>query len=227
MHAFRFNSKGSRSCVDLLPPERTPRPATKAGLSRPLDIVDVEFETVSTVARRGPYPVFNDNSRVSDAEHARRSPAIEVATVSLPVKMLLRLETLLQRASPKTFAALVAGICASTFVFLVGLPGGAAAVATPPLVLAGVKTSVNEANGMKVLSVYGTVENRSDAPKAVPTILVDVIANGKRVTASRVLAATDTLAAGESRPFSTRLLHTGGKLPDVSVSFGKPGASAP
>jgi len=143
------------------------------------------------------------------------------------MRALQGLEIILQKASPKTFAAIVAGVCASTFVFFVGLPGGAVAVPTPPLVLADVTTSVNEANGMKVLSVFGTVENRSNAPKAVPTIVVDVIANGKRVTASRVLPASDALAAGESRPFSTRLLHTGGKLPDVTVSFGKPGASAP
>lgn len=225
MHAFRFNSKDAAASTDLLPPERAPRSAAKSGISRSLDVVDAEFETVPTVSRRGPYPVFNDNSRA----HIRAGSARTSTTgaSSLPMRALLRLETMLQMASPKTFAALVAGIGASTFVFFIGLPGGAVAVPSPPLVLADVTTSVNEANGMKVLSVFGTVENRSNAPKAVPTILVDVIANGKRVTASRVLPGSDTLGAGESRAFSTRLLHTGGKLPDVTVSFGQPGVSAP
>ncbi len=226
MHAFRFNSKDAAASVDLLPPERAPRPAAKPGLSRSIEVIDAEFEIVPSVARRGPYPVFNDNSRTQGRAASGRL-AETVNAPSLPMRMLLRLETMLQMASPKTFAALVAGVCASTFVFLVGLPGGAAAVPSPPLVLADVKTSVNEANGMKVLSVHGTVRNSSNAPKAVPTILVDVIANGKRVTASRVMPASNTLGAGESRPFSTRLLHTGGKLPDVTVYFGKPGASSP
>ncbi len=220
MHAFRFNSKDAAASIDLLPPERAPRSAARAGISRSPDVVDVEFETVAIAARRTSYPVFNDKSRAgSDSRRAK-------AAQSLPMLVLQRLEMILQTASPKTFAALVAGICASTFVFFIGLPGGAVAVPSPPLVLADVTTSVNEANGMKVLSVFGTVENRSNAPKAVPTILVDVIADGKRVTASRVLPS-EALGAGESRPFSTRLLHTGGKMPDVTVSFGKPGASAP
>jgi len=222
MHAFRFNSKDAAASIDLLPPERAPRSVAKSGMSRSLDVVDVEFETVATVTRRGPYPVFNDNSRAQ----IRDSASTTVAP-SLPMRALLGLETMLQMASPKTFAALVAGIGASTFVFFIGLPGGAVAVPSPPLVLADVTTAVNEANGMKVLSVFGTVENRSNAPKAVPTILVDVISNGKRVTASRLLPVSDALGAGESRAFSTRLLHTGGKLPDVTVSFGEPGVSAP
>lgn len=221
MNASR--SSGAARQMDFLPPDRGARTAHAKAGTRAIDIIDAEFETVSVANRRGSYPVFNDNSRV------KPRPDTWMGSTAAPEGGLLsRFERLLQVASPKAFAVLVTCLCAPVFLLALGLPQPQPAVASSPaLSINSVTTALNDANGMKILSVYGAVENNTNAPKAVPTILVDVIANGHRKTATRIMAEQPVLAPGESRPFSTRLLHTGGKLPEVAVSFGGTGDSAP
>jgi len=224
MNAFRSNGTARR--MDLLPPDRPARAASKGAVPRPADIVDAEFEIVPSHSRRGAYPVFNDNRRRATPFTLKSDRDSKVTSV-FPWA-LNHLERLLQTASPKAFAVLVTCLCAPVFVLFASLSHyQPAAASSPPLSINDVTTSLNDASGMKILSVRGAVQNQSDAPKAVPTILVDVIANGHRRTASRIVSDQAVLAPGESRAFSTRLLHTGGKLPDVALSFGQPGDSAP
>ncbi len=222
MNAFRSNGTATR--MDFLPPERRGRAASAKGVPHRTDIVDAEFETVASHGRRNVYPVFNDNRARSAARPVPR-PHRVASAFGWAVN---HFERLLQTASPKAFAVLVTCLCAPVFLLFAGFSQYQPAVASvPALSISDVTTSLNDANGMKILSVYGAVKNHSDAPKVVPTILVDVIANGHRRTATRIDAGQPALAPGESRPFSTRLLHTGGKLPGVAVSFGQPGDSAP
>jgi hypothetical protein len=222
MNAFRSNGTASR--MDLLPPERRGRATSARGMPHRTDIVDAEFETLAANGRRNIYPVFNDN-RMRTAASPVQNPRRVASAFGWAVN---HFERLLQTASPKAFAVLVTCLCAPVFVLFASLPQHQPAVAAvPALSINDVTTSLNDANGMKILSVYGAVKNHSDAPKLVPAILVDVIANGHRRTATRIDAGQPALAPGESRPFSTRLLHTGGKLPGVAVSFGQPGDSAP
>ncbi|WP_438751994.1 hypothetical protein [Pararhizobium sp. O133] len=223
MNASR--SSGAARQMDFLPPERPARSAPAASRTRAVEIIDAEFETVAVNTRRGPYPVFNDNSRAGLRADLRSTAVPEGGVFS---RSLNRFERLLQAASPKAFAVLVTCLCAPVFLLALGLPQPKPAVASSPaLSINSITTALNDANGMKILSVYGAVENNTNAPKAVPTILVDVIANGHRKTASRIESGVSVLAPGESRPFSTRLLHTGGKLPQVAVSFGGTGDSTP
>lgn len=224
MNAFRSNGAASR--MDFLPPERPARYAAKTAAPRAADIVDAEFETVSSQSRRNIYPVFNDNRRRAAVPASK--PAGQSRLAAVFVWLLDGFERLLQTASPKAFAILVTCLCAPVFLLFAGLSDNKPAIASPPaLSIGGITTSLNDDDGMKILSVYGAVKNHSDAPKAVPEILVDVIAGGHRRTATRIEQGQAALAPGESRPFSTRLLHTGGKLPGVAVSFGQPGDSAP
>jgi hypothetical protein len=219
-----FHPKGAASRMDLLPPERRARAAQAGVPSRRTEIVDAEFETVPSHSRRNTYPVFNDN-RARAAVPPSQSHNTGISAFGWAVN---HFERLLQTASPKAFAVLVTCLCAPVFLLFASLSEYQPAVASvPPLSIGDVTTSINDANGMKILSVYGAVKNHSDAPKAVPAIVVDVIANGHRRTATRIEQNQAVLAPGESRPFSTRLLHTGGKLPGVAVSFGQPGDSAP
>lgn len=225
MNAFRSNGAARR--MDFLPPDRPARSTPPARGKRAVEIIDAEFETVPATSRRGTHPVFNDNAR------ARPRPDFRMAAAAAPEggvfsRSLNSFERLLQVASPKAFAVLVTCLCAPVFLLALGLPQPQPAVASsPPLSINSVTTALNDANGMKILSVFGAVENNTGAPKAVPTILVDVIANGHRRTATRITPGEEVLAPGESRPFSTRLLHTGGKLPEVAVSFGGTGDSTP
>lgn len=227
MNAFRFSGTNTARPIDLLPPDRPARPIRTTAAPRAADIIDAEFEIVPANSRRTAYPVFNDNNDAR-ARPGMTSPAQTPVAASPLVWAVTRFERLLQTASPKGFAVLVTCLCAPVFLLFAGLSDQRHAVVTAPaLAISGVTTALSDADGMKVVSVYGAVENRSDAPRAVPLIEVEVIAGGQKRTASRVLAGETVLAPGESRPFSARLPHPGGKLPDVTVSFGKTGDSAP
>jgi hypothetical protein len=226
MNAFRSNRTARR--VDLLPPDRPPRSAQTSSASRATEIIDAEFEIVPANSRRNVYPVFNDNRRPSARRQQTRSVAGRTGVASALPWALNHLERLLQTASPKAFAVLVTCLCAPVFLLFAGLSHHQPAVAAAPgLSISGVTAALSDANGMKVVSVYGAVENHSDAPKAVPMITVDVIAGGQKRTASRIFSGAAVLAPGESRPLSARLPHAGGKLPDVTVSFGEKGDSVP
>jgi len=225
MNAFRSN-RGHSARMDLLPPDRPQRSARATSAPRATDIIDADFETVAANSRRNVYPVFNDNHcRAAPRQQARVAAESRAATALLWA--VNHLERLLQTASPKAFAVLVTCLCAPVFLLFAGLSHQQPAVASPALAINSVTTALSDANGMKVVSVYGAVENLSDAPKAVPMIQVDVIAGGQKRTASRIFSGETALAPGESRPFSARLPHAGGKLPDVTVSFGEKGDSAP
>lgn len=222
MNAFRSNGTATR--MDFLPPERRGRATPARGMPDRTNIVDAEFETVTANGRRNVYPVFNGN-RMHIAVPANQNPQRVASGFG---RVVNHFERLLQAASPKAFAVLVTCLCAPVFVLFASLPQYQPDIApVQALSISDVTTSLNDANGMKILSVYGAVKNQSDAPKMVPPLLVDVVANGHRRTATRIEQGQAVLAPGESRPFSTRLLHTGGKLPGVAVSFGQPGDSAP
>jgi hypothetical protein len=228
MNAFRSNRGSTAHRMDLLPPDRPARTAQAMNARRAADIIDAEFEVVASHSRRGTYPVFNDNRRHPTARPQPSATARNFPVASVLLWAVNHLERRLQTASPKAFAVLVTCLCAPVFLLFAGLSHRQPAVASvPALSINDVKTTLNDANGMKVVSVYGAVENQSDAPKAVPMIQVDVIAAGERRTASRIFSGEAVLAPGESRPFSARLPHAGGKLPEVAVSFGKMRDSTP
>jgi hypothetical protein len=228
MNAFRSHRGHTAQRMDLLPPDRPARSAHTASAPRATDVVDAEFEIVPANSRRNVYPVFNDNRRRGAPRQQTPGVARGSPVASALLWLVDHLERLLQTASPQAFAVLVTCLCAPVFLLFAGLSHHQPAVAaSPALSINGVTAALSDANGMKVVSVYGAVENHSDAPKAVPIIQVDVIAGGQKRTASRIFSGETALAPGESRPFSARLPHAGGKLPGVAVSFGKKGDSTP
>ena len=231
MQAFRFQKEGrfqagqSAPHMDLLPPEPAPRSRPFAATRRP-DVVDAEFETVP--ARRTSHRVFNDNRA-----GAFRRPPMTVRDEQISVGGLLaamlaeaasHLERLLGRVPPAAFAGLVAALCGAAFLLVAAVSGGPSAAMPRGLVITDVSTRLGDANGMRVISVYGTIENPTDELQTVPVIEINVAADGRAKTAARILSGASILAPGESRPFAARLPHAGGKLPDVTVSFSKPGA---
>lgn len=222
MSAFRSTGQKA-SHGDLIPPQavrkREIRPAGR-------DIVDVEFETMGAHVRRSIYPVFNDNRR-----NAARPATAEPAPVSASAVigwLLTRLERLLQTVPTRVFAGVVTALCLGVFT-LVFASSGVASSGPPlaPLTLEHVTTALNDANGMKVISVFGAVENRSQTAQAVPTVTVDVIDNGRKTASIDVAAFDEPLQPGDTRPFTVRLPHAGGKIPAVRLSFDEAGAQRP
>ncbi|WEX76810.1 hypothetical protein PYH37_005152 [Sinorhizobium numidicum] len=214
MQAFRRRTAG----IDLIPPERRPRPS--AAVARNLDFIDVEFETLAA-NRRSPYPVFNDN-RPSAGQPVLRTTTSRVAGAKRQV--LTVVEARLRAMPARRFVGLVAGLGFMVFLLIAGL-GGQDHSGARPLTIQGVTTSLDYSGGMRVLSVYGTIDNRSGKEQHLPTVIVDVTSNGRKVTATRLMPEGMAIAPGESRHFVTRLPYAGGKMPNVTVSFAENGVS--
>ncbi|PYE24723.1 hypothetical protein C8J32_105308 [Rhizobium sp. PP-CC-3A-592] len=203
-----FSSASRR--IDLLPPERTrtARPAPR--VLRQTDAVDAVFEVVPL-------------SRAPVSRAASRSP-IPARPVEHRPGFLRSVERTLQAISPRVFAGLTIGLCAAAFGLAITL-APTVPQAAPALGFGDVRTELQDASGLKVVAVYGTVVNATSAPRAIPDIKVDVAASGQRMTAEGQLAGSRMLAPGESRAFSARLPHAGGSAPIVQISFGPAGAS--
>ncbi|ACP26449.1 hypothetical protein NGR_c27000 [Sinorhizobium fredii NGR234] len=215
MQAFRTKTAG----IDLIPPERVPR--SDAPAARNLDYVDVEFETVAADPRRSPYPVFNDNQRPATRSAPRPTTTIRQGAVA---RLLAIAEARLRAMPARRFAGLAAGLGLTAFLLMAGLGGHGEADARP-LAIEGVTASLDDTGGMRVLSVYGAIDNRSDLDQRLPPVIVEVMHNGRAVTSTRLLPEGAAIAPGESRRFVTRLPYAGGKMPDVTVSFAENGVS--
>lgn len=217
MQAFRTKTAAG---IDLLLPERRPRSAAAA--ARRLDYIDVEFETLASGPRRSAYPVYNDNRR---AAVRRASRPVTAAAESLPRRIIAMVESKLDAMPARRFAGLVLALGLAAFLTFAGL-GGQGEADAHPLAIQGVTTSLGDAGGMRVLSVYATIGNRSGSEQRVPTLVVNVTSNGRKVTATRLMPEGAPLAAGESRHFLARLPYAGGKKPVVTVSFAENSASS-
>lgn len=210
MQAFRARTSG----IDLIPPERASR--SNAAGRRTVDYIDVEFETIAPGVRGGPYPVFNDNRR-SGGGPAQRPSGLRKSG-DRAGRLLTVVEARLEAVPPRRFAGLVAAVGLTVFMLTVGFSGVGQAD-TRPLAIEAVTTSLEESGGMRVLAVYGSIENRSASEQRLPPVIVDVASNGRKVTTTRLMLDGTPIAPGESRRFLTRLPYAGGKKPDVTVSF--------
>ncbi|MGF6156939.1 hypothetical protein M2267_002194 [Ensifer sp. KUDG1] len=221
MQAFRTKSASSSAYTDFLPPERGGRDGATA--PRRADVVDAEFEVISASSRRTPYPVFNDNAQTG----SRRRPTLTVVEQepSLGGRLLRLAETRLRDMPARRFAGMVAGVALASFLAIVGFAGDGQAD-VQPLAISGIKSGLDYSGGMRVLSVYGSIDNRSDVEQRLPQVVVEITANGRKVTTTRVMPEGAAIAPGESRHFMTRLPYAGGKMPEVAVSFAENGVSA-
>lgn len=217
MQSFRTKTA---SGIDLLPPERGPRSAAAA--ARRLEYIDVEFETLAPGPRRSAYPVYNDNRRAATRP---LSHPTTVTAEGLPHRIMSLAETKLEAMPARRFASLVLALGLAAFLTIAGL-GGQGEADAHPLAIEGVTTSLGDAGGMRVLSVYATIDNRSGSEQQVPPLVVDVMSNGRKVTATRLMPESSALAPGESRHFVARLPYAGGKMPEVSISFAESRASS-
>jgi hypothetical protein len=142
-----------------------------------------------------------------------------MAAVASSVRMI---ESWLQRASFASFAALVIGLFLLVFSIaggFSGLSGGNAAYSGSPLNFTHVTVTPRDANGMRILTINGIIENIGGTTQTVRPIRADVFAD-ERLTASIVInPPADVIYGGQSRGFSARIQHSGGKMPEVRLSF--------
>ncbi|TCU10547.1 hypothetical protein [Rhizobium sullae] len=217
MEASSFRRRAPGYAYDFLPPEPAARQPRYPG--RPDDVADAEFVVIGDRSQGFNVRSFNDDrKRAAAAAKLSRPPtAFSKATAFLAIA-----EKWLQQASLKSFAALVFML----FVLVFGLTGGFAglsasstAALTSPLHFTHVTVTPREANGMSILAINGIIENGSGTTQTVRPIRADLV-NGERLVASMVInAPADVIYSGESRGFSARVQHSGGKMPEVRLSF--------
>lgn len=215
MNAFGAG-KQARGRIDLLPPELG-APARKSG-GRPqarLEIVDADF----VVIRSGTARTSNDNLRPIRPAPRRSAPRHLLFRGAAAGARLC--EAGLQLLSGRAFAGLVTASVIFVFAYAGGLSALKAALpASGPaasLHVADVTAAIDDRNGMKVLSVYGRVENRSNDMRSVPPL--DILVEGTGRAIQRRVALGQAIAAGGSEHFAFRIPHRGGKVPKVSVSL--------
>lgn len=219
MEASFFRRQAAGQGYDFLPPEPSIRQVRR--MPRMDDVADAEFVVVGKTkpqathagARNAPP---NGNSR------RRAQPKAQPPVPPTTVAVVLRgVEVWLQQASLRGFAALVI----SLFVLVFGLAGGFSGLsqggASPAdtLHFSHVTITPRDANGMRILLINGIIENESGVTQQVKRIRADLVAD-ERLTASIVIEPpADAIYAGQSRGFSARVQHAGGKLPEVRLSF--------
>lgn len=233
MGAFRNRRQQTGLAYDLIPPEAQPPRRSLRRFERAEDVVDAEFVTVLPTRNNG-YAARNGNDN-QRGKHRRPSVAALVSTalVSALVFLLRAGEGWLQRASGRSFAALIAAL----FVLVFGLVGGFAGLSAPPpvrtppiaaapLQFINVSLTPRDANGMHILVLNGIIDNVSAEGRSVPQIRADLFTDDQLVTSVIISPPIDRIGGGESRGFSARLPHAGEKMPEVRLSFVQAGADA-
>lgn len=188
------------------------------------DVIDAHFVTVP--AREAPRRAegtrgSNDNRGPFAA--ARPLPANRWA--GLAGDPLRHTEGLLQGLSDRGFAAFVALVFVVTFA-IAGLIAGAPVeqANARPLDITHVSLTPRDDDGMRILQVNAIIENRSEARSPVPKLRADLIADGQIIASTYIAAPAAEIDAGHSRGITARLLHPGGKTPELRLSFEETGA---
>lgn len=218
MEASSFSRHSPGHAYDFLPPDKAVR-QPRAGAS-PADISDAEFVVIGG---RGPPQGFSAKSFNDNRKRTAAAPKAETPRAATGAVAAFRaLEEHLQQASFKSFTALVFLL----FLLVFGLSGGFSslqandvAADASPLHFTHVTLTPRDANGMRILMVNGILENESGTTQTVRPIRADLVSDG-RLTASIVInPPADVIYGGESRGFSARVQHSGGKMPEVRLSF--------
>lgn len=219
MSAFRFRHKQVEPDVDLLPPERRPRPLPRNGFPLADDVTDAAFVTLND-------PVGEMRNRLqaelNAASDTRSSSYLEQVKRRLP-GLLHGLELFLDRLSERSFTTLVSTLVLLVFV----LAGGFTLLGShspephlgPALDFTHVSLTPHDADGMHILVVNAIIENRANTEQALPPVRADLYSDGRLVASTLIAPPAIEIGVGHSRGISTKLRHPGGKTPQLKLSF--------
>ncbi|MBB4144581.1 hypothetical protein [Rhizobium rhizoryzae] len=241
MDAFRSRRTKSENSYDILPPDSMGSKSVRRALSRGI-VEDAEFVTVRDSAkqpsreqetRRTPSGFHNDNA--TRAETARQKPARRPHVVaenqpalSPKASLIERIEQKLMQMSADFFSAVVAFI----FVMVFGFSGGFSLISTDTpkaaqgLDITNVSLANHDSGGMQILQIYGIIENRGTVSRKVQPMRADLMVGDKVVFTTVIQPPAPEIGQHQSRGFTARIPHPGGKNPQLKLSFIEPGATA-
>lgn len=215
MEASSFGRHAPGYAYDFLPPEPAAR---RVRPHRPADVADAEFVVIGKRGQSFNARSFNDARKRAAPGKSSMPPA----AVSKAAVFLKGAEEWLQQASFKSFAALVFML----FILVFGLAGGFsglspndAAASASPLHFTHVTMTPRDANGMRILVINGIIENESGTTQTIRPIRADLMTDDRLAASIVINPPTDVIYGGESRGFSARVQHSGGKMPEVRLSF--------
>lgn len=236
MNTFRSRRAKSENGYDILPPETLGSKSARKTLSRGV-VEDAEFVTVKENiraaprdrdVRRAPSGFHNDNATRPTQRHQQgANPTPAKPREPLFTRLIQRIEQRLMRMSADFFSAVVAFI----FVMVFGLSGGFSLIAAEPaqrsanLDITNVSLTSHDSGGMQVLQIHGIIENRGSRSQKVQPIRADLFVGDKVVYSTMIEPPAPEIAERQSRGFSARIPHPGGKNPQLKLSFIQSGAT--
>ncbi|WP_137133721.1 hypothetical protein [Rhizobium sp. FKY42] len=242
MDAFRSRRAKSENSYDILPPDSLGSKSVRRALSRGV-VEDAEFVTVRDSAkqtsreqenRRTPNGFHNDNATRTEPVRPRpaRRPHVasgnQISPSSSGASLIERIEQKLMRMSADFFSAVVAFI----FVMVFGFSGGFSLIsadapkATQGLDITNVSLANHDSGGMQILQIYGIIENRGTVSRKVQPLRADLMVGDKVVFTTVIQPPAPEIGQHQSRGFTARIPHPGGKNPQLKLSFIEAGATA-
>jgi hypothetical protein len=211
------------STVDILPPEPAAKHVRRVHLGGG-SVTDAAFVTLRPAQPRKPFFPVPDDRR-----HDSRSGSCIGLPPTFPPDVLERAERVLCRLSADMFSAVVA----LAFLIVFGLAGGFSpflgsdghAQGDQALDISHVTMTPQDANGMRVLLVNGVVENLGAESLQLPFIKADFVREGTLLSSELIEPPVAHIQGGHSYGFSARILHPGGKTPELRLSFADKDAS--
>lgn len=232
MNAFRPRRAKSQNGYDILPPETLGSKPVRRALTRGI-VEDAEFVTVKdsvkeTESRRTPAGFHNDNINRPRSPRRPQPQEIAQARETVVARLIQRIEQRLLRMSADFFSAVVAFI----FVMVFGLSGGIALIAAKSapepagLDITNVSLAAHDSGGMQILQIHGIIENRGATTRKVQPIQADLLVGNKVVFSTKIDPPTAEIKEYQSRGFTARIPHPGGKNPQLKLSFIQSDATA-
>jgi hypothetical protein len=226
MAPFRADSSSARAAYDVIPPEKSlQRSAHGQTLRRQRDVEDAEFEVVTGAPKGRSHETINDNSRKADAPaQTRRAHSQPRGQFGMGATAAAMEPAPVMTTRLPQYGLLGLGLA---FLLTLGIAAmfnlGAFAVRDGGLVITGVTQSPVDSNGLRVMELTGTVENRSGEPQPLPALIAQMRSDNGAINRSAISLGDGLLAAGETARFTLRIPSPGGKRQEVSISFAPKG----
>lgn len=234
MNAFRSRRAKSQNGYDILPPETLGSKPVRRALSHGI-VEDAEFVTIQdsgkdAQSRRTPSRFHNDNAsrRTSGSRPQARPHTPADLDKTIVARLILRIEKRLMRMSADFFSAVVAFIFVMVFGLLGGfsLISGEAPRAPAGLDITNVSLASHDSGGIQILQIHGIIENRGPIVRKVQPIRADLLVGGKVVFSTKIDPPAPEIRENQSRGFTARIPHPGGKNPQLKLSFIQSDAAA-